>query len=518
MDFLLNDVNEGSAASQDQSIGVWESNNRPTPASVCADVESAMANLCPVGHPGRAASCFMVALCLRTCYDRTGDVALIDQAIELQEEALDLQPGRHPDRAGSCASLAVSLLRRYHRSGDIMALERAICLDQEALDLHPAGHPARAASCVHLAISLRSRYNQTGDVRPFNEAIALTQEALQLAVMGHPERWRCSLQLAQLAQLLPPRLDWDVTVAHLERTFNDPSYDDVNHVLQSVINTILRMDASSMSRSRQQALLILYTSAIDIVALAAGLALDTSARLRHLLCGCALGPAAFSLAVRLDELPAGLQLLERARGVIWSQMFPTPDPRPDLIPSKLATQLQSLIGQANVPSRSSHREAPGSPLSAPRMDYTPRNQVHEILRYIRSLPRLSDFMVQPDIEVLLDAASQNPVVVLVADQGGCHALLIRSGERPLTHIVLPNMSRQTLQGLTFEGMICQKRGAPAPLDVAARGMVVVGRGTSPLRARLAKLWRSVVKPIIEHMQLPVSTNPPIQGLLTDSRL
>jgi tetratricopeptide (TPR) repeat protein len=158
----------------------------------------------PPGHPDRADSCGNLALSLNTRYKQCGDLGLLNKAIELKREALDLQPPGHPDRALSCVNLAISLSTRYEQCGDLGLLDEAIELGREALALQPPGHPNRALSCANLAASLTTRYEQCGDLRLLDEAIELGREALALRPPGHPDR---AESCANLAVALHARYD-----------------------------------------------------------------------------------------------------------------------------------------------------------------------------------------------------------------------------------------------------------------------------------------------------------------------
>lgn len=196
--------------------------------------------------------------------------------------------------------------------------------------------------------------------------------------------------------------------------------------------------------------------------------------------------------------------MERARGVLWSQMLHMRDPQLEHVLEELAVQLKGLVHSAATPGRSLRGGALTDHLTPPERheDYAQRNQLQDLLRQICALPGLSDFMRGPDVETLLNIGTQNPVVVLIADEEECHALLITSGERALTHLLIPQVTRKTLHNLTFEGLTPQKRGAAANVGDTNRGMFIA-KGASPAHARLAKLWHTVVKPILQQLGLPV---------------
>jgi tetratricopeptide (TPR) repeat protein len=159
---------------------------------------------CPQGHPHRAIHAQWLGVQLYSRHCQTGDISLIDEAIELKREALALQPPGHQDRALSCASLGASLTARYEQCGDLGLLGQAIELKREALALRPPGHPNRAVSCGNLAVSLRTRYEQCGDVSLFDEAIMLEREALALCPPSHLDR---ALSCANLGDSLRTRYE-----------------------------------------------------------------------------------------------------------------------------------------------------------------------------------------------------------------------------------------------------------------------------------------------------------------------
>jgi tetratricopeptide (TPR) repeat protein len=151
---------------------------------------------CPQGHPDRAMHSNKLGNLLYAHYEQTGDVALLDEAIQLDREALALRPPGHPERADSCGNLAASLDARYEQCGDLSLLDEAMELQREALALRPPGHPDRALSCVNLGDSLRARYRQCGDLNLLDEGMELQREALALRPPGHPDRALSCVNLA----------------------------------------------------------------------------------------------------------------------------------------------------------------------------------------------------------------------------------------------------------------------------------------------------------------------------------
>jgi hypothetical protein len=455
---------------------------------------------CPADHLDRALLCLSLANSLKASFKHTRDHRVLDRAIELQREALVLIPAGHPDRSMACGNLAFSLTTRYKQTGDNTLLEQAITLEQEALELCPTGHPDRGLSCGNLAESLIMRFEQTATRELVDQAIELELEALVLTPEGYPARWRYLWGMARLTQLLPPPVDQEIIMDYLHQAFNASSYDDISLVIVGAGETLLGIDASTMPRQQKLTLINLYSSALHIVALAAGLALNTSTQLRHIGHSSSLGPKAFSLAIQLDELPSGLQLLERARGVLWSQMLHIRDPQLERVPDELAEKLRGLVNSTPA----SEMPIPSIPSDHTGPEYSRRSKLQDVIRQIRSLPGLSDFMGGPTIEALLRTAACSFVVVLVAGETSCNALILAPSSGAPILVALPDITRRTLQKLAFIVLTSAKRGVAAEFHRDDRFMKGIQDGMLESNARLAKVWHAVVKPVITQLGLSVS--------------
>ena len=70
-------------------------------------------------------------------------------------------------------NLAADLSSRYKKFGAIEDLNNAIVLDQEALNLCPQGHPNRLISLHNLARHLSTWYTQLGESQDLEDAIFL---------------------------------------------------------------------------------------------------------------------------------------------------------------------------------------------------------------------------------------------------------------------------------------------------------------------------------------------------------
>ncbi|KAI9569320.1 hypothetical protein HD554DRAFT_2038263 [Boletus coccyginus] len=166
------------------------------------DLDRDALQLCPPGHPQRSVSLTSLALHLRGRYNQFGATKDLEEAIVLDREALDLHPQGHPDRSISLNGLALDLSTRYEQLGGMDDLDEAIVLAREALDLRSQGHPDRSGFLSNLAYHLSARFQQLGAMEDLDVAIVLDREALNLRSQGHPDR---SMSLNNLALDLSTR-------------------------------------------------------------------------------------------------------------------------------------------------------------------------------------------------------------------------------------------------------------------------------------------------------------------------
>ena len=176
------------------------------------DLDRQALELCPPGQSERSISLMQLALLLSTRYKQHGALQDVDEAIILVREALTLRPQGHPDRSMPLNDLAIHLSTRCNQLGAVQDLDEAIILSRDALGLRPQGHPHRSMSLNNLAADLCTRYNQFGTVQDLDEAIILDREALAL-LQGHPDR---SMSLNNLAVHLLTRHNQLGTVQDLD--------------------------------------------------------------------------------------------------------------------------------------------------------------------------------------------------------------------------------------------------------------------------------------------------------------
>ncbi|KIJ31933.1 hypothetical protein M422DRAFT_266300 [Sphaerobolus stellatus SS14] len=86
-------------------------------------------------------------------FKHRGQLEDLDNAIENQQQALNLTPDGHPGKAGRLSSLGHSFWTRFEHLGQLEDLENVIADQQQALNLTPDGHPGKAGRVSNLGIS-----------------------------------------------------------------------------------------------------------------------------------------------------------------------------------------------------------------------------------------------------------------------------------------------------------------------------------------------------------------------------
>jgi hypothetical protein len=255
---------------------------------------------------------------------------LLDEALELEREALHLRPKGHPDRAHSCNNLAVTLKTHFKQTGHSALLDEALELEREALRLRPEGHPRRAISCGDLAVTLRTRFNQTGHTALLDEARLHCTLVTTESAKSPEDHVRLRVQLACIFSL-PTYLSGNPSTAVaflLEltryRAGMIPIFYAINHALRMCVKAAL------IDEDHAQ-LLSVYQVVIKILPEMGSVVLPKLSRLRRWSEAGTLPLEAFLQAMKVKDLAKGLELLDLGRAVLWSQILALQDMylRPD---------------------------------------------------------------------------------------------------------------------------------------------------------------------------------------------
>lgn len=110
-------------------------------------------------------------------HDSNGTLDSLHNAIIVYRHALDLysEDERHM-LSMSCLAYALGLC--FQRTGSMTDLEEAVLIDRELLFLRPPSHSDYALSLNNLSIGLMDRFRTTGSMTDLEQAILMQREPL----------------------------------------------------------------------------------------------------------------------------------------------------------------------------------------------------------------------------------------------------------------------------------------------------------------------------------------------------
>jgi hypothetical protein len=509
--------------------------------------------LCPAARPDRSMFCNNVASALQTRYDITGSSDLLDEAITLHREALDLRPAGHPDRSTSCNNLATTLQKRYDVTGSSQLLEEIITLHREALALRPPGHPLRASSGRNLASALWIRSEMTGNSDLLKEAITLSRETLALQPPGHPDRSMSCYNLARYLQRYHREthdsavMDQAIVVARESAASSSPSdswrpliilghiyaESDSPHLPISTATQYLSQASglypdntplfiefmqnclsliwarhSDWTADIAPSLLSVYSNLIDRLSRLTGFVVGTASQLAGLKFARSFGSDACIAALLSGRPSEAIEQIDHAQGVIWAQALHQRDPQLEDLPRPLASELETLLRVVSVP-MPKVALIPSNPatgyLSPGDVRHQQNNRIQTILTEVRAMSGLERFMLGKTYAQLRATAREHPVVVLVSAHGFVYALIIRDSiqERPDEIRLKVSSDHLTRLRRTATQAGLRTRSVEQDVDMESDRQMRPGRFKDTALGTLAEMWKEIVKPVLDHLQLTV---------------
>ncbi|WP_411102907.1 CHAT domain-containing protein [Streptomyces sp. cmx-4-9] len=176
-----------------------------------------------------------LALLLRVRLDADGATGPsdADEAVGLLRQALALWPGRSDQHRTTAHQLAEALRTRAEILGDIADLQECVELLRTVVDGYPAGHPGQISSRSALAEALHKLSLATQDGRLLDEAWEVARGAVALDAAPVHARLRAR---ATLGQVCGTRQDWE----------------GAGHWLTEAVRLLPRLAARDLARTDQQ--------------------------------------------------------------------------------------------------------------------------------------------------------------------------------------------------------------------------------------------------------------------------
>ncbi|KAG2364140.1 CHAT domain-containing protein [Suillus spraguei] len=493
-------------------------------------------SLCPEGHPDRDSYLNNLALSLKNRFGHQGKPNDLDEAISLYEEAL--QSVGFKFRDFSLDNLGLALIARFNKRGNIDDITRAISLYREALTLRPPGHPHRNTTLSNLALALKTRYDELDVSEDLNEAIDLYRESLRLTRLDHPERHRvlyslssalcsrfthtrenedveeaiqlCQESLALLPSLHPDRYSSYIWLknAYLSRyrIQHNPTHLSFavenfrlasGHPTQGFparIQTALNWVAAAENHQHDSALeayqvcLELFDSHVMTrSSITSRREAATSFRDAR-----SLPVDATSCAIRRKNLRRAVEFMEQGRGQQWSLASRLKTPAEDLESAnpELAhkyLELSKLVFNAAQSSVIITDRAAADQAATEYRRLT--RQWEAVVAEIRDLKAFSRFLLPPLYEDLQAAARYGPVIILIASQYSCSAIIVLASGEPY-HVPLPSVSLTELNNLKDRFARAIRNASKMEPKEPRNDLIVL----------LRTVWNEIMLPIVDVLQ------------------
>ncbi|KIK35478.1 hypothetical protein CY34DRAFT_812102 [Suillus luteus UH-Slu-Lm8-n1] len=466
-------------------------------------------------------------------FDHQGKLSDLDEAIHLYEEALCLW-ANDVGREIASDNLGCALISRFNTGGDIDNVTRAVSLLREALMLRPLGHPYRHITLYNLAVALTTRYDhlhvtedldeaidryreafqsmrpddlerhtmclnlspgfmQTQENEDIEEIITLCQESLAALPSLHPVRHfsYVRLQKAYLYryQILHDPADLSFAIKNFRLASKHPTQGFPRRITEAVdwaCQAEVYQHESALEAYQMCFELFdshVMTQSSIISRREAATAFDD---LRSLPVGAA------SCAIRRDNLQQAVELVEHGRGQQWSLASRLRTPVEDVESANPTLahdylELSKLISNAAQSSAAITDSAAADQAATEYRRLT--RQWEATVAEIRGLRAFSRFLLPPSYEDLQAAARQGPVIILIASQYSCSAIIVPTSGGP-HHVPLPSVTLVDLTNL-------KNRFARAIRHASVMGPKVP---RNDLIVLLRTVWDEIMLPVVNVLE------------------
>ncbi|KAG1823961.1 CHAT domain-containing protein, partial [Suillus subaureus] len=497
----------------------------------CIQCRREAVSLCPGGNSKYESYLNNLALSLKFRFDYQGKFHDLNEAISLYEEALRVG---NKYRDFSLDNLGLALLTRFNHCNDINDIIRAISLHREALTLCPPGNPYHDYTLNNLALALQtksdasedlneiielyrdsllftrlddperhinlhnlssalcSRFTQTHENEDIEEAIRLCQESLEALPSLHPDRY-FGYMLLQEAYLSRYRVqcksaDLSLAMENFRLASRHPTQGFPERIKEAV-------DWARQAEAyRHDSALEAYQVCLQLF--------DNHIMTRSTIISRREAATAFrgarslpidaaSCAVRRDDLRHAVELVEQGRGQQWSLASRLRTPLEDLesTNSNIAHKFSEL-SKCLADAQGSTVSTDGAIADQAAVEYRRiTTQWEAAVAEIRNLQGFSRFLLPPSYEDLQAAAHHGPVIILIASQYSCSAIIVPTSGEP-HHVCFPRITLTHLE--TF------KKDFAREIRQASRMRPEETR--KELQVLLRTVWDEIMLPIVIVLQ------------------
>ncbi|KAG1809155.1 CHAT domain-containing protein [Suillus subaureus] len=404
----------------------------------------------PVGHKARDTSLDNLGGALDIRFNKCGDIDDITRAVSLYREALTLRPPGHPTRDTTLNNLALALEIRYDKLRVREDLNEAIDLYHESLRLKRLDDPEPHISLLNLSSALCSRFTHTQKNEDVEEAITLCQESVAAMSSLHPDRYFSYIRLQEAYvsryEILHDPADLSLAIGNFRLASGHPTRGFPDRI-QTALHWVDKAE-----RHKHDSALEAYQICLELF--------DSHVMTRSSTISRREAAAAFSRArslpvdaaswaIRHDNLRQAVELAEQGRGQQWSlaSRFKTPVEDLESVNPTLAHKYLELSKRVSNAAQSSATITDRAAADRAAIVYRRLTRQWEAaVVEIRDLRPFSRFLLPPLYEDLQAAARQGPVIILIASQYSCSAIIVPTSGDP-HHVPLPSVNLVDLTNL-----------------------------------------------------------------------
>ncbi|KZV63727.1 hypothetical protein PENSPDRAFT_616250 [Peniophora sp. CONT] len=450
-------------------------------------------------------------------FQKTEQFDDIEQAIQAYGHAVELTPDA--DIIGSLCldNLGFSWLKRFGYTHNLDDLAQALAFQHQVNDLTPEGHPEKAQRLTCLGNMLFARHGAKPDRThgDLNAAISACSRAIAITPLGDPALAQRLHDLGRvvhhLLRCITTQQNFAVTIQLYTDAIAHSRAAVASEGLDSAIHCV-ELHASYPQFSSTDSLLSAYSLLIEFCPEVVWLGYSVYERLQQ---SARLGvhiTSAVAAAIAAGSLTQAAEWLETGRALVWSQVLSlrTPlhglrDAHPELAESLQNVQ-QELRQTAHISSAHIFDDCNDLSLRSFKVDTELDRhrqlaaEQDSIVAEIRRRAGFERFLRPKRLEALITPSGllSGPVVFINMDKSRCDALLL-SPDGKFASVDLSDLSYEravTLRRLWITHTIGDRTRARGSLSMGSRS-----RKLDPLKAILGHLWKRIVRPILEALNL-----------------
>ncbi|KAG2133459.1 CHAT domain-containing protein [Suillus cothurnatus] len=301
-----------------------------------------------------------------------------------------------------------------------------------------------------LSSALCSRFTHTLKNEDVEEAIDLCQKSLAILPSLHPERYYSYLWLTNAYlpryQIQHNPADLSLAVKNFRLASGHPTQ-GFPHRIQTALHWVTAAEShqhDSALEAYQVCLELFDSHAMTRSSITSRREAATAFHSAH-----SLPVDAASCAIRRGSLRRAVELMEQGRGQQWSLASRLKTPVEDLesTNSKLAHNYLELSKRVSNAAQSSATVTDRAAADRAATEYRRLTRQWEaVVAEIRDIRAFSRFLLPPLYEDLQTAARQGPVIILIASQYSCSAIIIPTSGEP-HHVPLSSVTLADLKTL-----------------------------------------------------------------------